>query len=918
MNSEKKTGSAAASAAAAAPGKPAAAWYSLSAEECARLLQVDVAAGLTAAEAARRLERWGPNELVEAGKESVLKAFLNQYRPLMQAVLLGAAIVSVVIGDISTAGLLFCVTLFNAVLGIVQESKARRSVDALRQMLISEATVRRNGEVISIPAAQIVPGDIVLVREGARVPADGRLIAAATLEAEESSLTGESVPVLKRIDPVVSEDVPLGDRTSMMFMNTNVTRGRGEMMVTETGMATHVGQIADMLREAKEEETPLTRQIDQLTRVIVIMAAVTFGSVLVLGISRGQPFDVLFRLGVALAVGAIPDALPAVVTSILSMGMVAMAKSNAIIKRLPSVETLGSTSAICSDKTGTLTMNQMMVETLVLPGASYHVTGHGYGREGVIERTGGRSAGDIDSVLMPMVLCSDASVRDGKCAGDPNEGALVVLAAKNGINIEETRNQYPRAAVLPFDSEYMLMATFHRITDETGREVIRCYAKGAPDRLLDRSGYVRAWDGEVRPITGEVRKQILDEIDSLARQGLRELVVARRDLDPGTFDPGAPLLNQVRDLTLLGLVGIIDPPRPEVKEAIDKCQSAGIRVRMVTGDHAVTAATVARELGIEGSVVTGTEFEKMSDAEINARIDEIGVVARVAPKDKVRLVKVLQARGDIVAMTGDGVNDAPALKTADIGIAMGIAGTDVSRGAAAMVLADDNFSTIVTAVEEGRVIYDNLMKYIRLQMSNLIGFILGFLGAGALAGVALFNPWQVIWIHFGDLAPIGAALGMDTPTPGLMKRKPRPAAQPIIDIVTGIQILCAGFLMAAAALVTRQLAVRLYGSAAVAQSMALTVFAYAHIAVALNLRYPDKSVFCRETLSNPKLWFSFLWAILGMILITETRLLREIFRTTGLSLRQWVLCLGFAAGVLLLEEVVKLVVRLVASKRRLE
>jgi len=896
------------------PGANAVKWYTLNAEECARRLEADPAKGLSADEAARRLERYGPNELAAGKKETIIKVFLRQYRALMQMVLVGAAVVSFFIHDYSTMGLLVFVTLFNAVLGMVQESKAQKSVEALKQMLKFEARVRRDGKVISVPAAQVVPGDIVIIREGDRIPADGRLLTAATLEVEESSLTGESVPVLKNTDPISSPDVALGDRINTVFMNTNATRGRAEMVVTGTAMATQVGHIADMLREAKEESSPLTRQIDQLTKVILIIAGATFASVLFLGLSRGESFDLLFQLGVALAVGAIPDALPAVVTAILSIGTVAMARKNAIIKRLPSVETLGSTSAICSDKTGTLTMNQMTVNTLILPGTRYNVTGHGYKIDGSIQRVGGEGNADLDPVLTPMILCSDASIQNDRCVGDPNEGALVVLAEKGGINTEDTRTRYPRMATLPFDSQYMLMATFHEVKDKDGRPVVRCYVKGAPDKIIDRSKYVRQWDGEVVSMDEKMSRQVIDVNDSLARQGLRELIVARRDLDPATFNPNANLLDQINDLTLLAMVGIADPPRTEAKEAIDECKKAGIRVRMITGDHAITAASVAQELGISGRTITGAEFEKMSDAEVSEHIDEIGVVARVAPQDKVRMVEALQAKGDIVAMTGDGVNDAPALKTANIGVAMGISGTDVSREAATMILADDNFKTIVNAVEEGRIIYDNLMKFIRLQMSNLVGFILGFLGAGIMAGVALFNPWQVIWVHFGDVAPIGAALGLDTPTAGLMQRKPRSAKQPIIDLRAGIQIALAGILMAAAALVIRQVAMHKYGSANVAQTMSLTVFAYAHVAAALNLRYPDKSVFRRETLSNCKLWFSFLWAIVGMILITESGLLKDIFKTTSLTLEQWALCLGVAVIVLIAAEIIKPLLRLIPRK----
>lgn len=895
-------------------GKDEPLWYTLSAADCTERLEVDPGSGLSSEEADRRLEKYGPNELSTAKKDSFFKAFLRQYRPLMQIVLLGAAVVSIFIRNYSTTGLLVLVTLFNAILGMTQESKAHRSVEALKQMLLSEARVRRGGEVVLVPATQLVPGDIVLIREGDRIPADGRLIKAATLEVEESSLTGESSPVLKSLDPITEEDMPLGDRTNMAFMNTNATRGRAEMVVTGTGMSTQVGNIADMLQEAEAEETPLTLQINQLTRVILIIAAATFGGVLAAGLFRGEPFNALFQMGVALAVGAIPDALPAVVTSVLSFGTVAMAKKNAIIKHLPSVETLGSTSAICSDKTGTLTMNQMTVRELVLPGARYTVTGHGYSTEGDIKRVGGSEEVDLESVLVPMVLCSDATIQEDRCVGDPNEGALVVLAAKDGIDAEETRSGHPRVATLPFDSEYMLMATFHEETGDGGGKVIRCYVKGAPDRVVERAGYIRQQDGRVVPMDEEWHKRVLDENDSLARKGLRELITAQREIDPGSFDPDGDLLEQVNDLTLSAMVGILDPPRPEVKESIEKCKEAGIRVRMITGDHAVTAQAVAEELGIEGNVVTGSEFEKMSDAEVDERIDDIGVVARVAPQDKVRMVKTLQAKGDIVAMTGDGVNDAPALKTANIGVAMGVTGTDVAKEAAAMVLADDNFNSIVNAVEEGRIIYDNLMKFIRLQMSNLIGFILGFLGAGAIASVSLFNPWQVIWIHFGDLAPIGATLGFDTPTPGLMQRKPRPSKQPIIDLRGGVQIAVTGIMMAAAAVALRQFAVGHYNSADIGQTMALTVFAYAHVSAALNLRYPDTSIFRRETLSNYKLWLSFVWSIVGMVLIAEVGFLRDVFKTTHLSLQQWGICLGVAAAVMLIGELLKPVMKLIPRK----
>lgn len=890
-------------------------WYALGPEECVGRLGVDPAEGLSKEEVEKRLEEYGGNEFEEGKKESVLMAFLRQYRPLMQLVLLGAAAVSGITRNFSTMGLLICITTFNAFLGLIQERKAEHSVAALKDMLISEARVRRDGKVVSIPAAQLVPGDIVLVREGDRIPADGRLLMAANLEVDESTLTGESAPVLKSVETPQSRDLTLGDRIDMLFMNTDATRGRAEMLVTATGGSTQVGNIADSLKETEEDKTPLMRQLDQLMRIILILAAVAFGGVLVMGLIRGEEFTPLFQLGVALAIGAIPDALPAVVTSILSIGTVAMAREKAIVKHLPSVETLGSTSAVCSDKTGTLTMNQMTVRDLVLPGARYSVTGQGYYTEGKIQRVAGRGDIELDPVLLPMVLCSDATVHDGKCVGDPNEGALVVLAAKGGIDADATRAHYPRVATLPFDSQYMLMATFHEMTDGSGKKIIRCFVKGAPERILDRSDSLRMYDGSSTALDEEQEKKVNDEIDSLAGHGLREMAVAQKEFDPEGFDPGADLLDLTRGLTLTAVVGIQDPPRKEAKESIAECKRAGIRVRMITGDHAATAAAVARELEIEGRVVTGTEFEKMSDEEVDRQVEEIGVVARVAPQDKVRMVKTLQARGDVVAMTGDGVNDAPALKAADIGVAMGISGTDVAREASAMVLADDNFSTIVSAVREGRIVYDNMMKFIRMQMSNLVGFILGFFAAGLIANVALFTPWQVIWVHFGALLFIGAALGFDTPTPGLMEKKPRPLKMPVIDVITGIQIVYTGLLMAAAAVGARAWVMHTNNNAAMAQTMALTVFAVAHIAVALNLRYPDISVFRRETLTNVKLFLSFLWAIAGMVIITEIPLLREVFQTTALTLEQWGVCLASIVVILLLGEAIKPLLRLFRRDR---
>ncbi len=505
-------------------------------------------------------------------------------------------------------------------------------------------------------------------------------------------------------------------------------------------------------------------------------------------------------IAISLAIAAIPTGLPAVVTTMLSMGTQALAAKGAIVKRLRSVETLGSTSAICSDKTGTLTLNQMTARQLVLAGRRYTVEGEGYSREGKILRVAGDSDVSLESVLLPMALANDAAVRDGEIVGDPTEAALVVLAAKGGLDVDETRRVYPRIAEVPFDSEYKLMATFHDM-EQDGRKVVRCLVKGAPDVLLARSSQIRDHDGSDIPADG-VREKVLAENDRLAADGLRVLAVASRDIDAAQFDAGGVLLDEVQDLTLLALIGIVDPPRREARDAIALCRLAGIRARMITGDHVTTAAAIAGQLGIEGRAMSGAEFAALTDAELDEQVDGIGVVARVAPEDKVRLVETLKRNGHVVAMTGDGVNDAPALKRSDIGVAMGITGTEVTKEAADMILTDDNFATIVAAVEGGRGIYDNLMKYVRVQLVMLAGFILTFVGAGLfnIAGGAPLTSLQILWINFAIDVLLAFGLGFDADSPGLMRRAPRDASAAIVDRGLGIRLGAAGLLMAALAL----------------------------------------------------------------------------------------------------------------------
>ena len=694
----------------------------------------------------------------------------------------------------------------------------------------------------------------------------------------------------------------------MAYMNSTVTRGRGEMVVTATGMSTEVGQISGMLSQVQQEKTPLTRQLDQLTVLLTIMAAAALALVVVLGLIRGDDFDELFLIGISLAVAAIPTGLPAVVTTVLSLGTQALAAKGAIVKRLRSVETLGSTSAICSDKTGTLTLNQMTARELVVVGRRFSIEGEGYSTEGTIRRVAGETDTPLDPFLLPMALANDAAVRDAEIVGDPTEAALVVLAEKGGVDVEATRRAYPRVGEVPFDSEYKLMATFHEM-EEAGHAVVRCFVKGAPDVLLARSSHVRDAEGSEIPVDAG-RERVLAENDRLAGAGLRVLAVAARELEPADFHPEGSLLDEVQGLTLLALVGIVDPPRKEAGDAIAHCKEAGIRARMITGDHATTAAAIAAQLGIEGRALTGTEFAALSDDELDAQLDEIGVVARVAPEDKVRLVERLKAKGHVVAMTGDGVNDAPALKRADIGVAMGITGTEVTKEAGDMILTDDNFATIVTAVEGGRGIYDNLMKYVRVQLVMLGGFILTFVGAGLfdVAGGSPLTPLQILWINFAVDVLLAIGLGFDAPVPGLMRRRPRDASAPIVDRALGTRLAVASLVMAGLALSVVAWGEDRY-DLAVATTMGLTTLSLMHVAAALEAREPTETIFSRYTVANRRFVQLIAAALVLTFLVTELGPLQRIFDTVSLTSSQWGICLIGPIAFLVLAELGKILDR---------
>jgi Ca2+-transporting ATPase len=889
------------------------AWHTLSLDDVGDRLGVEPGAGLSAAEAASRLASLGPNKFAEAAVEPRWHAFVRQYRDPMQIVLLVAGIGSLYpLKELGTGLVLLFLTLFNAVLGLRQEGKAAEAVAALQKMMIVKARVRRDGELVQVPAEELVPGDVVSVEAGDVVPADGRLLSAATLEVAESALTGESMPVSKGVEAVESAETPLGDRTDMVYMNTNVTRGSGAFVVTSTGMATEVGHISHMLQTTEDADTPLTVQLKKLTNQILFIAGAAVALSIILNLSRDESFDTVFKAAIAFAISAIPTGLPAVVTTILSYGTQMLAKANAIMKRLRSTETLGSTSAINSDKTGTLTLNQMTAVELTIPGRRYTISGGGYATEGTIKHVFGPPEVPLEQFLLPMALCADAVVRDGDLVGDPTEGALVVLAEKGGLDAVATRQEYPRVAELPFDAAYKLMATFHGMRDEDGRDVVRAFVKGAPDQLLARaSSRPEPDDLSIVPADDAFKQRYMDENERLASQGLRVMATGRKDFDPDGFDPSADLLPLLDGLTVLALVGIVDPPRPTAKSAIATAHEAGIRVRMITGDHAVTAATIAEELGIPGKAISGAEFKAMSDDELDEAIDEVGVIARVAPEDKVRLVDSLKRKGQIVAMTGDGVNDAPALKSADIGIAMGITGTEVSKEAATMILTDDNFATIVKAVELGRGLYDNLTKYIRFQMGVLVGFIVTFLGASIfnIVGGVPFVPLQTLYVNFTTQVLQSIGLGYGRPAEGLMRRKPRAADEQILPRPLLIWVGIAGLVLGGATLGVIGWADDHYGSSAIARTMGLTTFAISNVIFSLTTRDERRSIFSLDVLEDRMFLLCTAGSVAAILFGTELRVFQRILGTVHLDLHQWLVCIVVGLAIVPVSEARRLLLQ---------
>jgi P-type Ca2+ transporter type 2C len=902
-------------------------WSALSSDQVAVRLAVDCGVGLSAAAVAERQGLVGLNRLAEPPRRSRLRVFLDQFRTGIVYVLAGAGLIAGVLGDIKDLIIIFVVLFVNAILGYAQEAKASNALAALEKMLITRVRVRRNGITDEVAMDQLVPGDLVLLEAGDRVPADGRLMLAANLSVDESSLTGESVPVEKRADAVTVADGPIGDRIGMVFMNTTVSRGRAEVVVTSTGMTTEMGKVAEMLVSAKPSKTPLERQLDVLSKTLAVIAGVAATVVFIVQLLVGESFTTAILGAVALAVAAIPEGLPAVVTVTLAIGISKMAKQNAIVKRLHSVETLGSTSVICSDKTGTLTLNQMTAHEAVHGGQVWLVSGGGYGVAGSITSAGGHVvSADVAAVaLLPAVLCSDAVLvsnaeEEPGIIGDPTEAALVVLGAKAGLDAVVERARRPRLGEVPFDSATKYMATFHRLDpDDPQSDVLLC-VKGAPDVVLGLSSTFAGQDGTELPLSESERGFRGAENDRLASQGMRVLAVATRRLSAAeVVDAEGVVVHPdtwVSELRLELLVGIVDPARTEARDAIALCHRAGIDVKMITGDHAVTAGAIAAQLGIQGEVVTGDDLDAMSDEELAARIGSIAVCARVSPEHKVRVVEALRSNGEIVAMTGDGVNDAAALRRADIGVAMGITGTEVTKEAGDMVLADDNFATIVDAVRGGRAVYDNILKFVRFQVATAIGAISTILGASILGQHVPFTPLQVLWVNLIADGPTAISLGVDAPAPGLMHRTPVPSDSPILSRKRMTQVVLQGIVTAIGVLAVYVYAIQNYqpgltdGQAPVlAMTMAFTAFVFAQLVNVFNARSETVTVFAKYTFSNWKLWASVVLVLVMQILLTVVEPLRRLFETESLSVSQWGICLIPPAALLVAVELWKIFVR---------
>lgn len=846
-------------------------WHHLPTEEAIELLETDSDTGLDVFEIQHRQERFGANQLTPRKGKSPLVLFLLQFHQPLVYILIAAGVVTAVLQEWVDAGVILGVVLVNAIIGFVQEAKAVRAIEALSRSMTADATVIRAGEQRRLPAAELVPGDLVLLQSGDKVPADLRLIRTRELQVDESALTGESVPVQKQSDSVPVDTV-LADRRNMAYSSTLVTYGTATGVVVAIGDQTEIGRINEMIAAATDLETPLTRKITQFSHVLLWIILGLAGVTALVGRLRGEGWFDMFMAAVALAVGAIPEGLPAAVTITLAVGVKKMARRHAIIRKLPAVETLGSTTIVCSDKTGTLTQNQMTVQNLWAGGERFRISGIGYDPEGEILQNGtsvdSAANAALAETLRAGLLCQDSRLvsADGiwRIEGDPTEGALIVAARKAGFVFEQMAESHPRVDAIPFESEHQYMATLHN-ANGGGRIA---YLKGSIEQILARCETQRGSGGETLPLDAE---SVHREADEFAAEGLRVLAFACREFPAEVNDIDHSHLEE--GLTFLGLQAMIDPPRQEAVSAVQVCQSAGVRVKMITGDHAQTASAIATQIGLQGETdskgrlraLTGGELARLNDAELIEQADRTAVFARVAPEQKLRLVEALQARGHVVAMTGDGVNDAPALRQADIGVAMGITGTEVAKEAADMVLADDNFSSIEAAIEEGRGVYDNLVKFITWTLPTNIGEGLVILVA-IFAGVQLpILPVQILWINMTTAVLLGLMLAFEPKEPGIMQRTPRDPQTPVLTRAVAFRIVFVGILLLAGSFGLFEWELAQGASLDVARTVAVNVFVVAGIFYLFNCRSLRYSMFRLGLLTNT-------WVLGGVSLMIALQL----------------------------------------------
>jgi len=914
--------------------EPSRSWHNLAANEACAALASDAARGITAAEAERRLAEHGHNELVEKPRPGFLAMLLGQFKDFLILILIAAAVISIVLGEYVDAGAIILIVILNAVVGVIQESKAEEALAALKKMAAPEARVVRDGATLTVPARELVPGDVVLLEAGNYVPADVRLIEAVNLRVEEASLTGESVPVEKKADATVSGDAPLGDRLTMAYLGTMATFGRGRGLVVETGMRTQIGLIAAMIQEEEHEDTPLQKKLAQMGRWLGIAALAICAIVFLVGVIEGRDVLEMFMTAVSLAIAAVPEGLPAIVTICLALGMQEMIKRHALIRKLPAVETLGSATVICTDKTGTLTQNEMTAGRLWADRELLEVTGEGYQPQGEVRKDDRRAElrdSSVRLLLQAAMLASDAHLElaenggEGKrwrMVGDPPEGALVVAAAKAARPRQSVDAPYPRVAEIPFDSERKLMSTIHAVPDPAKvptKEAVHLgvptpyvlFVKGAPDELLKRCTRILV-RGVAAPLSDTDRAEVLAANSSLASGALRVLGVAGRGLDAVPASPDSATLE--RELVFIGLVGMMDPARPEASPAVETAHQAGLRVIMVTGDYKETAAAIGRGIGLVeggGTVLSGAEIDARDDAQLAEALERVNVFARVSPQHKVRVVDALKQHGHVVGLPGDGVIDAPALKRADIGIAMGITGTDVTKQTADMVLTDDNFASIISAVEQGRIIFSNIRKFVFFLLScNLAEIAVVFIGTLVGWPVPL-AAIQLLWINLlTDGAP-ALALGMEKGEPDLMRQPPRPVKEPIVTGRMAGRILMQSAAITVATLFAFWYGLTMKGSEEWARTMCFVTLMCCELIRAYTNRSERASVFTIGVFSNKYMQYAvFSSAALLLVALYMPFVSDRVFGSMPMGWREWAIALPLGFLPAIVDELAKLVMRL--------